>query len=601
MKKKKKKNKRKAHYIRRSKNVRLPSRFIFFDVETYPVPSGKPMVLKLAYAVYWYIDKKTGVETIEWFDTTKSESLFDFIISKSVKYNNLRVLSANIWFDCRVSGILTHLKASGWHCKQFFARGHTFIALFERGNYRIDLVNVQNYFNIPVVTIGKSIGKPKLKVDFDRASMKDLRIYCKNDVDIIFTAFKALYYFIKDGKKGGIGYTIPSVAYSCYTHSFIPHNIAVHAEKDILDVERKAYFGGRCECFYIGKKSGEPYYKLDVNSMYPYVMRSCDYPVKLHKTGKNIPICDLAKIIDCYCYIAEVIVKTDKPVYAVRQNGKVIFPIGEFKTYLTTPSLLYALSQDHLKVIPFIIAYQKANLFKDYVDYFYTKRLAFMKEDNKAFSYICKILLNSLYGKFGQKSSTMLWEKKNEQENDFRQIIWQVQEQRYYVHQSFFGLEQMIIQKECEGLNSMPAIAAHVTDYARLYLWQLIEKAGIRNCFYVDTDSIIVNSEGYKRLKRFCCGKELGKLKVEATAKSFNIRGAKHYIFGSKRKIKGVPKKAVKLKGSRYKFQQFPTPLTELRQGIKPTYQTETVIKKLSGVYDKGIVTKSGRVNPFIF
>jgi len=338
----KNKKKRKAHYIRRAKNVRMPTSFIFFDVETHPVPAGEPMLLKLAYAVYWYIDKKTGVETTEWFNTTDCKALFNFIIGKCNRYNNLRVMSANIWFDCRVSGILTHLKAAEWRCKQFFCRGHTFIALFQKGNHRIDLVNIQNYFNIPVVTIGESIGKPKLKVDFNRVSENDLRVYCKNDVDIIFTAFKALYYFIKDGKKGGIGYTLPSVAYSCYTHSFLPHNIAVHAENDILELERQSYFGGRCECFFIGKEKGTLFYKVDVNSMYPFVMKHHDFPVKLHKSGENITLKDFTRLKDCYCYIAEVIVKTDKPIYAMRQNGKVIFPMGEFQTYLTTPSLLYA-------------------------------------------------------------------------------------------------------------------------------------------------------------------------------------------------------------------------------------------------------------------
>jgi len=579
----------------------MPSSFIFFDVETYPVPPGEPMVMKLAYAVYWYIDKKTGVETTEWFNTTLSKALFDFISLKCKRYNNLRVMSANIWFDCRVSGFLTHLKASGWRCKQFFCRGHTFIALFYKGDLRLDLVNIQNYFNIPVVTIGKSVGLKKLDVDFKDVSESNLRVYCKRDVEIIFKAFKSLYYFIKEGKKGGIGYTLPSVAYSCYTHSFLPRNIAVHTEKDILELERKAYYGGRCECFFIGKKKDITLYKLDVNSMYPYVMKHNDFPVKLYKAGNDISLKNFARIKDCYCYVAEVMVKTKKPVYAYRQKGKVIFPTGEFKTYLTTPSLLYALSQGHLVRISKLIAYQKANLFKTYVDYFYNKRQDFTKEGNTAFSYICKILLNSLYGKFGQKSSTMLWEKKNDNGKDFRTIIWQVQEQRFYVHQSFFGLEQMVIQKECEGLNSMPAIAAHVTDYARLYLWELIEKAGYKNCLYIDTDSLIINDQGYKRLDRFIHPNEIGMLKVEATAHSLDIKGAKHYIFGNKRKIKGIPKAAVALKGDRFKFQHFPTPLNELRQGLPEVYKIETVIKKLSGVYDKGIVTKLGRVKPFTF
>ena len=593
------KRKRQAHVIRKTGGNRMPTRLLFFDVETKEVDDKGTQKMKLAYAAYWTIDRKTGIEQTEWFSTTKQKDLYDYISGKCVRDRNIRVLSANIWFDLRVSGLLDHLRRSKWLCKRFFTRGHTMIAVFSNRRNKIEFVNIQNYFNIPVVAIGRSIGLPKYEIDLNRCSEANLRVYCKRDVEIILKAFKSLYYFIRDNKLGSLGYTLPSISYSCFLTSFLKGGISVHTKEDIIDLERKAYFGGRCECFRIGKFKGERFYKLDVNAMYPYVMGLYDYPVAFVKSGTGIVPGVLTKLAHKWCYIAEVTLKTDKPIYPFRLDGKLIFPTGMFTTYLSTPSLMYAIKNKHVKKIVRVAAYKKRNLFKEFVNYFYGKRLEYRSKDNPAFAYVCKLILNSLYGKFGQKSSVTIYQGEVVLKDSFRRLIWQVQEQRYYIHQVFYGLEQMIQLREVEGLNSVPSICGHVTDYARMYLWQLIEKAGRSNCYYCDTDSLIVNGKGVKRLTKLMATDLIGMLKIEDIAEQMEIRGAKNYTFGDKRKIKGIPSKAVLQKDGSYKFIHFPTAMSELRDGLKEDYRIETRSKKLTGEYTKGVVLKSGRVRPF--
>ncbi|GAI17350.1 unnamed protein product, partial [marine sediment metagenome] len=147
-------------------------------------------------------------------------------------------------------------------------------------------------------------------------------------------------------------------------------------------------------------------------------------------------------------------------------------------------------------------------------------------------------------------------------------------------------------------VNSVPAISAHVTDYARLYLWKLIEVADIANCYYCDTDSIIVNESGMKKLIPFCNVDRLGWLKVEKESPEVEIRGAKNYTFGDDTRIKGIPRKAVKNKTGSFTYPVFPSMIRELRAGIKEDYRIETQTKSLTGIYDKGVVTGTGRVKP---
>jgi len=592
------KSQRKAHLIRKTAGTRYPSRYVFFDTETEPADDKGTQKMVLAYALYWEVASLKGREKTEWFDTTDQEALFAFITSKVNVQKQLTVLSANIWFDLRVAGLLTLFKRSRWACSKFFSRGHTFIATFQKDKHHITFVNIQNYFNFPVFKIGESIGLPKLDISFGKASHDELRAYCKRDVEIIFQAYRALYFFIRTGKLGSMRYTLPSISYSCYTHTFIPKSISVHTQEDILDLERKTYFGGRCECFRIGRFTNERFYKMDVNSMYPFIMKENYFPHKFEKIGYDIPIPVIEKNAHKWLYCAEVELDTDKPIYPYRRDGKLIFPIGKFTAYLTTASLLHAIQEGHVKKIKVCAAYKKAKLFNTFVDYFYSERLKYRTDKNPAFAYICKLILNSLYGKFGQKNSVMIAEEQTDSDKNFRELIWHVQEERYYIHQIFYGLEQTILLKEEEGLNSMPAIAAHVTDYARIYLWYIIEKAGLKNSYYCDTDSLIVNRRGYKRLQDDLDTDVLGMIKVEEVCDDMEIRGAKNYTFKGKDKIKGVSRKAKKIGQKTYEYSRFPTPYAELRNRLPEDYRIEVVSKTLSGKYDKGIVTESGLVLP---
>ena len=591
--------KRSAHSIKRATGKRLPQRFIFFDTETEAVDDQGTQRLKLVVACSWFVNRKTGIEKVEWFHSKSGKRFYTWLTGRLKSHISTRIMSANIWFDFRNSRLYNHMKKDHWQCVSDFCKGHTLIFTFKLKNYRIEFVNIQNYFNVPVRIIGQSIGLPKLDVDFKAANDQELLTYCKRDVEIIFNAFRNLYCFIRDNKFGSIPYTLPGVSFSCYTHAFMKKQINVHINEEVLGLERRAYYGGRCECFFIGKLKAGIYYKVDINSMYPFIMKVNDFPVKFIKQGKNINPAAIVRVAPLYCFMAECEIDTDKPIYAMRHNGKLIFPVGRFKTFLTTPSLLFGIRHGHVKKVLKVACYKKANIFNDFVDYFYNKRMEFRKENNPAFAYMCKIILNSLYGKFGQRQSRVSYTGRNEKAADIRCLIIDAKTHKVSTHQVFFGRETIIDQGEDEAANSMPAIAAHVTDHARLYLWNLIDQAGLSNCFYCDTDSIIVNKTGLENLTPKLHPDQLGRLKIEAQARRVILRGAKHYTFGSDTRIKGIPRKARQNKDGSYTYIHFPGIISELRQGITEDYRIGLQTKRLTGKYDKGIVTVSGRVKPF--
>ena len=127
-----------------------------------------------------------------------------------------------------------------------------------------------------------------------------------------------------------------------------------------------------------------------------------------------------------------------------------------------------------------------------------------------------------------------------------------------------------------------------------------MERAGMENIYYCDTDSLFLNREGYDNLDLagYLDNDRLGALKLEGIGQA-EIWGAKLYQFGEDVHRKGVPNGSVQT-DSRFDYLEWQTKssrYTNPGAGIALVPRS----KVLKMTYDKGIVTDSGRVMPLCF
>jgi len=591
-----------AHFLKENKTGAIPHHFICFDTETKtvnPTEHEKPQELKLYTAVYHKTQAKTRKPQVKWTHGYSSDGICDFIAGHTRKKTVLYVFSSNIWFDLRVANLIPLLLEDGFIVKSFFSSGTSFQLVMNRGEARIRFLNIQNFWKVPVALIGKVVGLEKSKVDFDTVSDEDLLTYCYNDCKIIYLAMIKWFEFIKQADLGCFGITLPSQAFNAYRHRFMPVKIGIHTHTKSLDLERSGYFGGRTECFYIGKINRRMTYALDINSMYPFVMKSEVYPHMLRKYRGSCPMRLVPNLLKKYAVVASCRIDTDEPVYAAKVNGKTMFPIGRFTTTLCTGTLAYGLERGHIKRINRIAVYDKADIFSKWVEAIYQMRLDYAAKKNDTFVYLTKTLLNALYGKFGQRGDEVLEEKQMDDILFESERILDLPTGHWLMKIRLGNFYKLVRLKCKEGFNSFPAISAHVTDYARLYLWQMIKAAGRENVYYTDTDSLYCNKVGYERLKPFIDKTELGKLKLEKQASRFYIKGCKDYVFGDEVIIKGIPKSAAEVQQNTYEYDMFPGVKSELADGIDENYKIIKMQKTLTRVYDKGHIAANGKVTPF--
>jgi hypothetical protein len=592
-----------AHILKPNKSVNNPAQFLFFDTETQEVPistSQKYHELKLGWACYWKRRPKGVKDTEVWKYFEDPKVFWDFLASRVHSKEKMYVIAHQMTFDFVVSGGMKLVTEYGYKLKNLFEKDRVFIAIYKAQDKTIIFLDNTNFFPMTLRMLGRNIGLKKKKINFKTCTMRELSDYCKRDVEILLATWKKWLKFRVDNDLGNFGVTVAQQALKTYTHRFMPEKIYIHDQNTLAKFERKSYYGGRVDCFRLGNYKDEFFYLVDVNSMYPSVMVDNLYPVKLKQYYENINCSFLKLLLEKYSVISEVTLKTKKRYFPYRYNKKVIYPVGEFTTYLCTPELKYALKRNLLKEIKKIACYEHAIIFNDYVNFFYQKKNEAKMAGNSADALFYKYMLNTLYGKFGQKGGE--WVKVGENPPDIIYIINEANSRTGEIYQlrSLHGLVQKRV-KEGESFNSFVPISAHVTSYSRVKMLNLIEKAGWENTYYVDTDSLFVNQKGYNNLASEIEENKLGSLSVEKVAENITIFGNKDYEFGDLKKCKGIRYSDYKISDGVYIQEIWPSFRGIMKQKDKYKYYVTLRKKKLKRKYDKGIVLPSGKVKPLTF
>lgn len=401
------------------------------------------------------------------------------------------------------------------------------------------ILSSTNYYSQTLASLGKIFGLPKLEFPHGKqVNMADPQdraqalTYVKRDVEILTAAMLSFLEFIEREDLGPFAKTLAGQAFTAFRHRFNDQEIMIHANPRALEVERRAYAGGRNECFVLGEIPRRVHV-YDINSMYPYVMKTYLYPTRLVSYWTSASKDKVLEMIqDDYLVVCDARIRTDYPIFHVKRD-RLTFPTGDFWTTLTTPELIQAFERGLIVDVKNICIYHPGNIFEKYVDFFYKARLKAKEEGDAIHDLLFKLFLNTLYGKFGQTNRH--WEKVDDADPTVidLQHVYNAELGKYEWLKIFGGAVFARNHKEDdqEAFNSFPAVAAHVTGYARMLIWSIIETAGRENVYYTDTDSVFVNDDGAARLEAagMVDQKRLGALKLEKSGRLW-LNGCKDYM-----------------------------------------------------------------------
>jgi hypothetical protein len=508
------------------------------------------------------------------------------------------LIGHNVSYDFLVLEGFTHLPALGWTLAGFLLQPGCTVLRWQKDKLRLDVVDSANWLRAPLADWGQLAGFPKLAVDPLRASDEELDSYCRRDVELLARLVKWWYKYLDHHNTGDWRPTLPSQAFQCYRHRFLRGRVHIHKNEAVSALEREGYHGGRTECFRAGEWQDDLFYKLDVNSMYPFAMWAWPMPCALEGYTDHGSLDLLKYQIARRGVMARVQLDCDVPYYPYRSENGIIYPVGRFESVLSTPELKLALKQGWVKGVKEMSWYRQDFIFREYVEYWYRHKDRYRKQGLKLHYQVSKGFLNYLYGKFGQRART------TERIGDCDPKAFSVIPLYDHNTQEWSTIYQVgggVFSERIggESRNSFPAVCAHVTAYARLYLYKLVEAVGRDRVLYCDTDSMIVDSAGFHSIAPWLGSRQIGRLKVERVARYVNIRAPKDYQMDGNVVLKGVRRDAVWQGEHEVSQTLFPSIKGTLRLQKEAVYRTQTAIKRLERVIRSGVRLSDDTIDPF--
>ncbi|MHA2264786.1 MAG: DNA polymerase, partial [Candidatus Thorarchaeota archaeon] len=515
----------------------------------------------------------------KWIEWRTPEKMCAWIESAVIEKTVLWMFAHNAFFDLQSSGFFPHFTAAGWQLQFYYDQGLTYILVCRKDRRVIKVVSTTNYFACSLAKLGDMAGLPKLEANFETCDRAELSRYCHRDVEIIRAAMESYFAFIRRNDLGSFSMTLPSQSMRAFRHRFMDKKIYIHKHPQVQQLERDAYFGGRTECFQIGKIEGGPVATLDVNSMYPHVMSTQSVPVQLVDYLDQPDVSWLKDALVRHCVVSRCVIETSEPLYA---------------------GLAEALKRGHIVGLGETAAYKKAVLFRRFVEELYRLRQEYQGRGDGVWAFLCKKLMNSFYGKWAQRRPVSEVETVVEPEGYRREEVLDLVTGRTFLEYQLMN-RRVTIQDDEPANGSFVAISAHITEAARMLLWSLIEQASPAQVLYCDTDSLKLRERDIGNLNHQLHPTKLGKLKVEKVSEDLTIWGLKAYSEGGQWKIKGIPRRAKARAGHVYEYEHFLGSASHMRRCQMTGMISETMVKRLKLVYEKGIVQSDGSVQPFVF
>ena len=452
----------------------------FWDIVDERVQTKKPLWIVTHRAKY---DMKM-LEMYKQFDIGR---LIYLQRSESKKYG-IMAIDRNPWF------VKCQHKKGGW----------------------VWIVCLQNYWDAELKEIGDSVGVNELPINIAKDNRAYILLSCARDTEIVKTAFCGLLTDWSNQKLGNFRTSAAGLSLQNFRHWHSNtkqsttgqrqrYDICTDPDNPQIDFERDGFFGGRIEAFYYGTYEGIVYH-LDVNSMYPSVMRQYCYPVDRSKTLDNPQVGYIEKLMPAYEVMAECFINSGLPTYPLRKGKRQVHANGQFWTMLCGAELRRAINNGDVMQISKAVVYKTAPIFTQWVDYWWDRRKKAERNGAWSSAKLCKLILNSLHGKFSQRGTKWIDSMYPPPMVQFGKFLrWGT----FIAHDadadSSITCRVLAGKAEQETVGSnpehcFPAISAVIAANVRERLLGLIRICPADSVLYTAVDSLIVTQAGYNAL-----------------------------------------------------------------------------------------------------
>jgi len=409
------------------------------------------------------------------------------------------------------------------------------IVLTRQGRHITRYVDVANYSRDGLRSLLRSAGVTAPCPLKSGTSEQDAIAYCTSKTLAVGDFLCQAISLVRRSRLCGWQPTAASLSFAAYRHSFAHSDLYIHGQPDATSLERASLFGGRVQTWCTGSIN-QSVTIVDANSLYPSVMRDYPHPVKFRSHQWGGAVRELHQALRGYWCAATVTLGAAAPELPRRVGRAVYWDDVPGPRSLCGAELHQAVALGCVKRVHAIARYDAGFSFTDFVDTLFNHKLRLTKEKNHGQAALCKILLNSLHGKFAQHGRRWVEAKETLAAGQWRQWWGTHPKTGAYVPYRCLGGYSQYCETAGEWLHSFPGISASISSAARIELARARDFAGVAQTLYCDTDSLHLVGRATDRLVagNFLHPTSLGKWKTVTTGADATYWGLKHYRVGNK-------------------------------------------------------------------
>jgi hypothetical protein len=522
----------------------MPARMISFDTESRFETEGDFSIQtwRTGSAIRWRNDLKTG-------DRREGEAFNNPVsfwrwVTEFCRPGCRTVLWAhNLGHDIRISQAFTILPDLGWELEWCNLDRNVSAMTWRSAHGTLVMADTWTWIPLPLNVIAPQTGTVKFKMPHDAAPEESWNEYCMRDAEIVYRVVSRLVEFIGKNHLGNWQPTGAGMAYATWRHKFLHHKILVHDDAKALAAEREAMHTGRAEAWRHGKLGISTWTEVDMRNAYLMIGAECDLPRKLRQHYAKIGLREYSRLCVRNRVLCRVHLDNRNPVAPLKTDGRTLWPIGTFTTWLWDTEVDACLRYGSTVQILEAYVYARDPILKDWANWVFDVLNRDDPDGNNVAQTWIKHCSRALIGRLALRVPS--WEVFGANPEQITGISHITDLASRGTHRMMHVGDRTLIETAVEeGRDSLPQVTGWIMAECRVRLWEAMNVAGLDNVAHVDTDSLVVNRAGLARL-RDGYGADYARLWQEkGTYRRLEVWGPRCYFRDGQRVTSGVPLRA---------------------------------------------------------
>lgn len=584
--------------VKRNHSSTMPTRYAFLDTEAHGAqdPFGQRQRFRLAVVAFVRQSRGARGWAPRRYETVRTPAdLWDKVEAFTRDRSRVVVACHNLGYDLLVSEALTELPARGWRIDQARLDSSKAWAVWRRGTRSLVMVDTLSWLPKALAKIGDLVGVAKPPLPAWEDSDEAWEVRCQADVEILATAFMRLMDWIGANDCGQWRPTGAGMAWSAYRHKFPPEGIVHHGQAALYEAERHAAHAGRLEAWRHGRVLPGPVTEWDMTLAYPVIAREAEVPIAPRGQYSDVALADWHSLRRRYAVLSDVTVTTSAPTVPARREGRVLWPVGTFRTWLWENEAMMALDHGAELHVHRAVTYQRAPALRDWAEWVIGLLDDREGVEDPVVRLMVKFWARSVIGRFGAQ-----WAK---WEDLGPHPVWSVHAgihghgngaaAQRFIH---LGRQYLLEGEKGEAPDSCPSVMSWIMAECRVRLWRETEAAGAEHVAYLATDSLLVDRIGDARLRRL----HSEGWRPKRSWSHVEVLGPGQLILGGEVKASGIPRGAVRTGARTWAGEAWSTPMGMLRRGEPGSVLIQPRQGELRGTDERRHHLEGGETAPIL-